>query len=312
MNKIVLIAGPTCSGKSKIALSLAQKINGVLINADSMQVYADIPILSAQPSRDDQQSVPHLLYGHVSSTSDYSTGTWLEEAVRAIRNSWSEDKVPIVVGGTGLYFEALMAGLANIPPIPEFVRQHVRALANRFGLAGLEERLRVLNALNGMPEVLDRQRASRALEVRLATGMSLGEWQKRGRNPPFSFESFVPIVLKPDRQAIYETCDARLDAMMAAGALSEVSKLAEYPQEERRGMAFKALGVPQLLRHLEGEMPLDAALTEAKTATRRYAKRQFTWIARHMIAWNGINEKEMEKIMPKIFSIIKENGLTLS
>ncbi len=312
MNKIVLIAGPTCSGKSKIALSLAQNINGVLINADSMQVYADIPILSAQPSKEDQQSVPHLLYGHVSCTSDYSTGTWLEEAVTAIRNSWSEDKVPIVVGGTGLYFEALMAGLANIPPIPEFVRQHVRALANRFGLAGLEERLRVLNALNGMPEVLDRQRASRALEVRLATGMSLGDWQKKGRKPPFSFESFVPIVLKPDRQEIYERCDARLDAMMAAGALSEVSKLAEYPQVERCGMAFKALGVPQLLRHLEGEMPLDAALTEAKTATRRYAKRQFTWITRHMIAWNGIKEKEMEKTMPKIFSIIKENGLTLS
>ena len=312
MNKIVLIAGPTCSGKSKIALSLAQKINGVLINADSMQVYADIPILSAQPSKEDQEVVPHLLYGHVSSTSDYSTGTWLEEAVTAIRQTWSEGKVPIVVGGTGLYFEALTSGLADIPSIPEFVRQYVRELGGRFGLEGLQARLCVLNALDGMPEILDRQRASRALEVRLATGVSLGEWQKKGRIPPFPPDQFVPIVLKPDRQVIYERCETRLDEMVAAGVLSEVSRLSESPTMEGGAMVLKALGVPQFLRHLEGEIALEEALTEAKTATRRYAKRQFTWISRHMIAWNAVVGKDMEKIMPKIFSIIKENGLTMS
>ena len=312
MNKIVLIAGPTCSGKSKIALSLAQRIGGVLINADSMQVYADIPILSAQPPTEDQQLVPHLLYGHVSSVSDYSTGTWQAEAVSAVQQVWSEKKVPIVVGGTGLYFEALMLGLTDIPPIPAFVRQYVRHLGGTFGLGGLQDRLRVLNGVNGLPEVLDFQRVSRALEVRLATGVALGDWQKKGRNPPFSSDVFVPIVLRPDRQVIYERCEKRLDDMVAGGGLSEVAKLLQYPKEERRAMVFKALGVPQFSRHLEGEISLEEALTEAKTVTRRYAKRQFTWISRQMIAWNAISEQDMEKIMAKIFSIIKENGLTLS
>ncbi len=311
MNKIVLIAGPTCSGKSQAAIEVAERLGGVVINADSMQVYREIPILSAQPTQEDQNRVPHYLFGHKSVLDDYSVGHWLEEIRTVIRDQLSAGKVPVVAGGTGLYFQALKEGLAEIPPIPEFVRDYVRGVMGRWGLDAVRDRLAAVDLLNRADlDNMDRQRASRALEVRLATGRSLSSWQKAGQSGGFDGEAFVPIVLAPPRQEIYRRCDDRFDQMLKRGALNEVKQLLPLELPHSRP-AMKALGVPHLSRYLEGEMPLDEAVDKAKTATRRYAKRQFTWISGHMISWSMVFEQDSEYILEKIFSIIKENGLTM-
>ncbi len=311
MKRIVLIAGPTCSGKSKVALGLAMKFGGAIINADSMQVYREIPILSAQPANEEMQGVPHHLYGHMSAHQHYSTGAWLADASAAIESSHAKGAVPIVVGGTGLYFDALLNGLAQIPAIPGYVRNHVRMLGDRHGVAAIRARLRSLHPSGHLEfECMDFQRAARALEVRLATGKPLSYWQGKGRASPFEQEAFLPVVLLPSRHEIYRRCDQRFDDMLAMGALDETAHLLALQLPLSRP-AMKALGVQQLARHLSGEISLEEAAMQAKTATRRYAKRQFTWISGHMISWNTIYEQDSERILSKIFSIIKENGLTI-
>lgn len=311
MNKIVLIAGPTCSGKSRIALELAAALQGVVINADSMQVYQELPILSAQPSPEDQSKVLHLLYGHVSASEGYSVGRWLAEASSTIRAQLSSGKVPVVVGGTGLYFEALLHGLANVPEIPPFVRKFVREMAENGGVDAVRARLVGLEPeASGAIRGMDLQRLTRALEVRLATGRPLTSWQAEGRQGGFESQSFLPIVLLPKRAEVYEKCERRFDAMIKGGAIDEVEQLLSLGLPPSKS-AMKALGVPHLARYIRHELSLDEAVDGAKTATRRYAKRQFTWISRHMISWNSVLEQDSERISEKIFSIIKENGLTM-
>ena len=308
MNKIVLIAGPTCSGKSRIALDLAVALDGVVVNADSMQVYREIPVLSAQPTLEDQSKVDHLLYGHISAVEEYSVGHWLSEVSDSIRRILAGGKVPVVVGGSGLYFEALYHGLADVPQIPPFVRQFVRDLGDQ----AARDRLKTLEPKDPSAiDSLDFQRLTRALEVRLSTGRSLSSWQAEGRRGGFGAEAFLPIVLLPDRQAIYDRSERRFDSMIENGAIPEVERLLSLSLPVSKP-AMKALGVPQLARHVRGGISLEEAANQAKTATRRYAKRQFTWISRHMISWNSIYKQDSERILDKIFSIIKENGLTMS
>ncbi len=311
MNRIVLIAGPTCSGKSAVALNLADKLNGVLINADSMQVYREIPLLSAQPSASDRATLPHMLYGHVSASERYSVGAWLEDVGRALKTANADGRVPIIVGGTGLYFQALTNGLSDIPPIPEFVRSYRSLLAKRHGLAALRARLTTLEPEEAAAVgQMDRQRLMRALDVRLATGHSLGYWQSMGTSPVVSEGGYHAFVLNPPREVIYERCEQRFDEMIRDGAVEEVAKLLELGLPPS-APAMKALGVPQLSAYLRGQLSVEEAVSKAKTATRRYAKRQYTWINGHMIAWNKIYEQDSEQNSSKIFSIIKENGLTM-
>jgi tRNA dimethylallyltransferase len=274
---IVLIAGPTASGKSALAMTLAEKLGGVIVNADSMQVYRDLRIITARPSVEDERRVPHRLYGHVDAAENYSVGRWCEEAAAALAVTARTAQTAILVGGTGLYFSALTRGLAAVPPIPPEIRDEVRARLLSDGAAALHAELKWRDpaaAARLMPG--DRARITRALEVVLATGRSLIDWHETNKPPGLDAARAAKIFLMPDRDELLRRIDARFDAMMAAGALGEVRVLAA------RGLdpalpAMKAHGVPWLIRHLAGELPLDQAVAEAKRDTRQYTKRQATW-----------------------------------
>ncbi len=220
----VLLAGPTTSGKSALALALADKLGGTIINADSMQVYRDLRIITARPSPQDEAAVPHLLYGHVDAAENYSVGRWCVDAQAAIAETRRAGRVPILVGGTGLYFKALTQGLAAVPPIPANIRAAVRDRLATEGVAPLYADLMrrdPVTAARLMPG--DRSRITRALEVVLATGRSLAEWHRDGLPPPVDASRAIKLFLDVDRAELYRRIDARFDAMLAAGALDEVA-----------------------------------------------------------------------------------------
>jgi tRNA dimethylallyltransferase len=290
-----VIAGPTAGGKSALALELAAALGGTIINADSLQVYRDLPILGAQPDAAAKEGVPHRLYGYLDAAERGSVGQWRELALAEIAAVHREGGLPIVVGGTGLYLRALQHGLATIPPIPPAVRAEAAELYVRVGGAAFHQSLAELDpeAAARLPAG-DRQRLVRAFEVLRATGIPIGDWQ-RGRAEPAPYR-FATILLLPPREALYAACDARLLTMMAAGGLEEAKALAA------RGLspelpAMKALGIPELLRHLRGEITLDEAILQAQRATRRYAKRQITWF-RHQASPDLIlNEQFSESLL---------------
>ncbi|SFI25605.1 tRNA (adenosine(37)-N6)-dimethylallyltransferase MiaA [Bradyrhizobium sp. Gha] len=281
-SKAVLIAGPTASGKSALALELALNVGGVVINADSMQVYRDLRIITARPTEDEQARVPHRLYGHVDAAVNFSAGAWVADAATVLEQARAEGRLPIFVGGTGLYFKALTAGLSVVPPIPAEVRENVRARLERNGVEALHAELarrdpRAAERLN----LRDRARIARALEVVEATGRSLFDWHHEGQPPLLPKHSFRAVFLAPERDELYARIDARFAAMLGAGALEEVERLGA------RGLdpllpAMKAHGVPGLIRYLRGELDLEEAATIGRADTRHYAKRQFTWF-RHQL-----------------------------
>ncbi|MGY4231181.1 tRNA dimethylallyltransferase [Bradyrhizobium sp. USDA 4449] len=281
-SKAVLIAGPTASGKSALALELALNVGGVVINADSMQVYRDLRIITARPTEDEQARVPHCLYGHVDAAVNFSAGAWVADAATVLERARAEGCLPIFVGGTGLYFKALTAGLSVVPPIPGEVRENVRARLERNGVEALHAELarrdpRAAERLN----LRDRARIARALEVVEATGRSLLDWHHEGQPPLLPKDSFRAVFLAPERDELYARIDARFGAMLGAGALEEVEQLGA------RGLdpllpAMKAHGVPALLRYLRGELGLEEAAAMGRADTRHYAKRQFTWF-RHQL-----------------------------
>ncbi|MGY3548886.1 MULTISPECIES: tRNA (adenosine(37)-N6)-dimethylallyltransferase MiaA [unclassified Bradyrhizobium] len=281
-SKAVLIAGPTASGKSALALELALNVGGVVINADSMQVYRDLRIITARPTEDEQARVPHCLYGHVDAAVNFSAGAWVADAATVLERARAEGRLPIFVGGTGLYFKALTAGLSVVPPIPGEVRENVRARLERNGVEALHAELarrdpRAAERLN----LRDRARIARALEVVEATGRSLLDWHHDGQPPLLPKDSFRAVFLAPERDELYARIDARFGAMLGAGALEEVEQLGA------RGLdpllpAMKAHGVPALIRYLRGELGLEEAAAMGRADTRHYAKRQFTWF-RHQL-----------------------------
>jgi tRNA dimethylallyltransferase len=283
--RAVLIAGPTTSGKSALALTVAELLGGTVINADSMQVYRDLRILTARPTAQEEARVPHLLYGHVDAAENYSVGRWCVDAGAALAAAERAGRLPVVVGGTGLYFKALTRGLAAVPPIPATIRSAVRERLKAGGTAPLYAELGVRDPATAqrlMPA--DRARVTRALEVVLATGRSLTDWHREGMKSALDSEHAVKIFLDADRAELYRRIDARFDAMLASGALDEVHALS------RRGLdpalpAMKAHGVPWLIRHLAGEIDLAAAVEAGKRDTRRYSKRQATWFRHQLPDW---------------------------
>src|ERR1700704_1008832 len=284
----VLIAGPTASGKSALALRLAQRIGGAVINADSMQVYGDLAIITAPPTAAEQAGVPHLLYGHVDAAVNYSVGQYVADAGKALAEVARSRKVPIFVGGTGLYFKALTVGLAAVPPIPADIRAGVRERLARLGTAALHGELHRRDppsAARLNPN--DRTRVARALEVIEATGRSLPDWQTEGLPALIDPARTARVFIAPDRAALYGRIDARLATMLAGGALDEVRKLAARRLDPLLP-AMKAHGVPWLIRHLAGEMPLAAASDKARQDTRHYAKRQFTWFRPQLGDWPAL------------------------
>jgi len=305
----MLVAGPTASGKSGLAMALAEAVDGVVINADSMQVYRELPLLTAQPDADDLACAPHRLYGIVSVGESFSVAAWRQMAVAEIAAAVRDRRLPILCGGTGLYLKALTEGLADIPAVPETVRQAARALHDRLGgiafRALLAERDPV-TAARLAPG--DRQRLCRAWEVVEATGRPLADWQAAAAAPADA-PAASTILLAPPRAGLYAACDTRFDAMLAAGALAEVAALDRLDPAPDLP-AFRALGVADLRRHLAGEADLEAAVAAAKQATRNYAKRQMTWF-RHQLATDLVmDEQYSESLRPKIFSFIREFLLT--
>src|SRR5215470_960452 len=285
----VLIAGPTASGKSALAVAVAESIGGIVVNTDSMQVYRDLRVITARPTAAEMARVPHLLYGHVDAAENYSVGRFLGDAGVALAATRAQDRIPIFTGGSGLYFKALTAGLAAIPPVPPEIRAAVRARLEACGPAALHAELsrRDPTAAAGLRPA-DRTRIARALEVVEATGRSITDWRHTGMPPLLDAARVGKIFLAPDRDALYRRIDARFDAMLSAGALDEVRALAA------RGLdpllpAMKAHGVPWLVRHLAGGISLADAAAEAKKDTRHYAKRQFTWFRHQLADWPRVD-----------------------
>ncbi|MFG1243800.1 tRNA (adenosine(37)-N6)-dimethylallyltransferase MiaA [Xanthobacter sp. V7C-4] len=281
----VLIAGPTASGKSALAMALAERLTGTVLNADSMQVYGDLRVLTARPTVAEAARVPHGLYGHVDADTDYSVGRWLADATAALAAAREQGLLPIFVGGTGLYFRALTQGLAEIPPVPEAVRREVRGTAEGLDSLALHARLADMDPQSAARlQPNDRQRVLRALEVITATGRSLSDWQKDAPRPVLDASRCVRLVLEVDRAVLRQRIDARFEAMMADGALEEVRALAARRLDPSRTV-LKAHGAPALTRHLAGEMTLDDAIAEGQSDTRRYAKRQETFFRHQMADW---------------------------
>jgi len=285
--EIILIAGPTASGKSALALELAEQRGGTIINADSMQVYRDLRIVTARPTPEEEARLPHRLYGHVDARENYSAGRWCVDAAAALAAAKQEQRAAILVGGTGLYFKMLTQGLAAVPPIPAEIRDDVRARLASGGVAPLHAELARRDpaaAARLMPG--DRARVTRALEVILATGRSLLDWHKEGMPASLDAALAAKVFLMPDRNELFRRIDARFDAMMAAGALEEVRALAARNLDPSLP-AMKAHGVPWLIRHLNGEISLADAVAGAKRDTRQYTKRQGTWFRNQLpgFAW---------------------------
>ena len=276
----VLIAGPTASGKSAAALALAQALNGVIINADSMQVYAEAPILTAQPSAADKARAPHLLYGHVSAAESYSVGRYAADAAAAFQQARASGKLPIFVGGTGLYFMALTDGLAHVPLIPPDIRAKARALLAEIGVAALHARLAQRDPKTAaLLRPTDPQRTLRACEVIEATGIPLADWQQSPAEPILKNFKLAKFVLDLPRPELRARVAARFEAMVEEGGLAEALAL---KQLDPALPAAKLLGLRPLIGLAEGRLAKDEALAQAITATRQFAKRQSTWFRNRM------------------------------
>jgi tRNA dimethylallyltransferase len=281
----VLIAGPTASGKSALALDLAERIGGTLVNADSMQIYRGLAVLTARPSAAEEARAPHRLYGVAAPGEDWSVGRWLGEATAAIRAVEAAGRVPIVVGGTGLYFHALTEGLAELPAIPSDVRDPIRAEPD---LAVLRRRLTERDpAMAARLGPNDRARIARALEVVEATGRSLADWQAAPAALPVAGPGWRRLVVAPERAALHARIERRFDAMVGQGALDEVGALMALGLTAGTGI-MKAIGLRPLAAHLAGDLALAEAIARAKAETRQYAKRQETWLRHRMADWERV------------------------
>jgi tRNA dimethylallyltransferase len=291
--RIWLIAGPTASGKSALALRLAAATGAEIVNADALQLYGDLSVLTARPSPQEAAQAPHHLFGTVDAADGWSVGRWLRAALESLAAIAERGAPAIVVGGTGLYFNALTQGLAEIPPIPPQARREAEAALEDLGEAGFRTQLAEADpAAIARIAPGDRQRLVRAWEVFTVTGTSLTDWQATGA-PALAPDAWRGVALEPPRDILYARCDARLEAMVREGALQEVEALMA------RGLdpalpAMKAVGVRELAAHLRGEVGLAEALDAARRETRRYAKRQLTWMRGQMADWPRITAPDAE------------------
>ena len=291
----MLIAGPTASGKSRLALDLAERLGGTIINVDSMQVYCELSVLTARPSRADEARVPHRLYGHVSARTRYSVGRYQDEAAAALREAREAGRIAIFVGGTGLYFDVLTKGLSPIPAIPADTRQATRDRFERIGRDAFFAELAQRDPASASKlRISDTQRVMRAMDVLEATGRPLAEWQGvTGKSILEGVRTFG-AVLAPPRDILTQRIDARFEAMVTAGGLDEARGLVGLDPVLP---AAKALGLPQLWRHLAGEIPLASAIAGAQLATKQYAKRQMTWFRNRMNTWNWFEETDISNFI---------------
>ncbi len=283
----VLIAGPTAAGKSAAALALAERINGIIVNTDAMQVYSDLPILSGQPAADELARVPHRLYGHVSARERYSAGRFQDEAAAELANIRVAGRVAIFAGGTGLYFNVLTRGLSPIPQVPADIRAAVRTRFDAVGREQFYAELVQRDPAAAALRVSDTQRLLRAADVLEATGRPLSQWQAIAGKPVVQGLKLARFVLAPGRELLSERIDRRFESMIIRGAVEEVCAMRDLDPSLP---AARMLGFPELSRYLKGEQSLEQAVAEAQMATRRFAKRQLTWFRRYMSDWRWLND----------------------
>jgi tRNA dimethylallyltransferase len=282
--RIWLIAGPTASGKSELALRLAEAADAEIVNADSMQLYRDLRVLTARPSPEEEARAPHHLFGIVDAAVGWSVGMWLRAAHERLVSLAEAHRPVVLAGGTGLYFRALTKGLAEIPPIPAHVRKEAEAEYDLMGESAFRGRLGAHDpAAAARIEVGDRQRLVRAWEVFAHTGTPLTDWQQSGE-PVLSGDQWRAVALEPPRDLLYARCDARLETMVTSGALDEVEALMARNLDPDLP-AMKAVGLRELADYLRGEASLAEAVNAAQRETRRYAKRQLTWMRGQMAGW---------------------------
>ena len=295
---VVLIAGPTASGKSALALALAERLDATIINADSMQVYSELAVLTARPTAAEEARAPHARYGHVSARERYSSGRYQLEAAAALTRAREEGRIAIFVGGTGLYFDVLTKGLSPIPQVPADVRTGVRARFEAMGRDAFVADLATRDPVSlSKLRASDTQRILRAAEVLEATGKPLSDWQAVPPEPVVSGIRVARLVLAPAREALADRIDRRLKNMVAHGALDEARALIGL---DRTLPAAKVLGLPELWRFLSGQLTREAAILEAQAATKRYVKRQLTWFRKRMADWKWLQNSEISNIISTI------------
>jgi tRNA dimethylallyltransferase len=303
--RAIVIAGPTASGKSQLASALAERLDGVIINADSMQVYRDLEVLTARPQQGELARLPHALYGFVSGQEAYSAGRYGRDAAAAIAAARRGGRVPIIVGGTGLYLRALLQGLSPVPAADPAVRAHWRQQAGQRPAGELHALLGARDPIMAARlKPTDPQRIVRALEVLDSTGRSLAYWQRQPGQPVLEASETIPLLVLPPPATHGAAIGKRFQRMLQDGALEEVRRLlalglsAELP-------IMRALGVAPLADHLAGRHSLAAAAAAVELETRQYAKRQMTWFKRNMISWRSFETKEMERTMAEILAFIE-------
>ena len=302
---ILIIGGPTASGKSKLALDLAEKLNGVIINGDSMQIYKDLHLLTAKPSKQDLQKIEHRLYGVLDLDEPCSVAKWQKLALKEIDDISRQGKTPIIVGGTGLYLNALVEGLSSIPEVSPKIRTQARKDYDQMGSQKFHDRLKEHDPTMGEklpPE--DRQRCIRAWEVFQETGKSISEFQGAKNREPIKHLNPIQIMILPDRGALNQRSEDRFDQMMEGGALEEVKALLQNHPQPNHPLA-KAVGVPELTSYLRGEVTLDEAIELAKISTRQYAKRQSTWFRNQVKEAYVVDEVYSGEVLEEVLRFVK-------
>jgi len=311
---VILLAGPTASGKSAVAIALAQQLEGVgggvIINADSMQVYEELEIITAQPSPAEKKQVPHKLYGVLSGAERCSVARWRDMAVAEIEAAHKLGQWPILVGGTGLYFKVLQEGIAEVPQIPQSVTDDMAAHFAAIGADAFYAELAGRDP-EGAAKVgaTDTQRVLRLAAVLASTGKTLGTWQAEASREGGLDLPMIRLALLPPRDQVYARCDARLEEMFAGGAQAEVRALLALDLDPTLPI-MKAVGVPEISQFQAGLMERETALAAAQQSTRRYAKRQMTWIRNQMKDWNIVTEQDSERKLAEIFAFVRHSVLT--
>ena len=298
-SKIILISGPTASGKSVFSIKLAKKINGEIINADSMQVYKELKILSARPDSRDYQKIKHHLYGFHSVKNNFSTGDWLKVTIKKIKEVKKRKKIPIVVGGTGLYFKALTEGLVNIPNISIRSRGKIRALNRDLGQKKFYQKLLKLDpSSKNIIKPTDVQRSIRAYEVKRFTKKSLHDWFKITKSY-FEKDEFYKIYIDCPRQDLIKRINQRTEQMFIMGAINEVKRFNKLKIKKDKSVN-KAIGINEIKEYLDDKKELGDIKEKISIKTRQYAKRQSTWARGHMINWNKVEPKDLTKFLENI------------
>lgn len=299
--KIVLIAGPTASGKSNIAIKIAKRVNGEIINADSMQVYKELRILTARPLKRDQRNIKHHLYGVININKKFSTGHWLKEATKKIQEIRKKNKTPILVGGTGLYFNSLINGLVKIPNIPITLRKNIRLNQKKIGQKKFYKKLLKIDPkVKKKIDQNDVQRSIRAFEIKYYTKISIYDWLNNTK-PIFRNSEFCKLYVNYDRNQLVQRIEKRTNQMVKNGALKEVKKFNKLNINKDHSIN-KAIGINELKDHINNLISLDEAKELISIKTRQYAKRQSTWARGKMSSWININPYKIDLEIKKIFN----------